>query len=201
MIHRKKSNIRKKDVMISLMLSGITMISNAFMGIFVAPAYLTSIAVMRNKEQGIILYPKTRRELFWTLCCIFLVGSILGGINLLLASQAYQTAISFRLSYLTDALRAGIFEEIFFRMFLYAVCMEVTGLHAYSKVQEVLCYLIMVLPHVFVHFSGTIDVVSVLILSVCFGLPFAIMQRKVNLLSAIGAHSMVDFIRFIVLGI
>ena len=36
---------------------------------------------------------------------------------------------------------------------------------------------------------------------VLFGLPFALMQRKFNLISAIGSHAFVDFVRFCVLGV
>lgn len=42
--------------------------------------------------------------------------------------------------------------------------------------------------------------VVVLILSLIFGLPFAIMQRRHDLTSAIGAHTIVDLIRFCIFG-
>lgn len=48
-----------------------------------------------------------------------------------------------------------------------------------SKAENVLSYLIMTIPHV----------------------PFAVLQRKRDLTSAIVAHSVVDLIRFVLLGI
>lgn len=58
----------------------------------------------------------------------------------------------------------------------------------------------MILPHVLIHFSGTIEIGSLIVMSVAFGLPFALLQWKVNLSAAIGAHALVDLIRFIVFG-
>lgn len=202
LIYRNKNKINKRDIIISLFLSIITMISNMFMGFFVMPTYLASIAVMRGSDKEILLYRHgNKRKLHWTLCCIFVFGGILACINLLLASQNYHINLSIQPYYIFDALRAGIFEEIVFRMFFFSLCIELTRNVVYNKYQEVLCYLLLVLPHVIVHFNGTIDFISVIVLSTFFGLPFAIMQRKLNLLSAIGAHSMVDFIRYIILGV
>ena len=202
LIYKNKNNLKKKDILISLLLSAIVMISNVFMGIFVFPAYLASVAVLKEKDKEIALYNKSNKKEFqWTLLCIFIFGGLLACLNLLLAINEYQISLSFQPAFIFDALKAGIFEEIIFRMFLFALCIEITGNVSYNKFQEILCYILMVLPHVLVHFTGTIDFVSVIILSIFFGLPFSFMQRKLNLLSAICAHSMVDFIRFIVLGI
>ncbi len=128
-------------------------------------------------------------------------GGLLGCINVFLAMNSYSLQISFHLHFLFDALRAGIFEEIFFRMFLFALCLHITQSTYLNHTQVILSYFIMVLPHVLLHNSFSIDMMSVVILSLLFGLPFALMSRKINLLTAIGAHSFVDFIRFIMLGI
>ena len=71
-----------------------------------------------------------------------------------------------------------------------------------SKAENVLSYLIMTIPHVLIHFNfETIDLGSIIVLFVLFGLPFAVLQRKRDLTSAIVAHSVVDLIRFVLLGI
>ncbi|MEG0451937.1 MAG: CPBP family glutamic-type intramembrane protease [Coprobacillus sp.] len=178
------------------------MISNAFIGIIVCPTYLAAVSILKGNNKEIAFYNHSRKkELFWTFICIFICGSFLACLNLALSLGSYQLDLSFQPMFIFHALRAGIFEEIIFRMFLFALCIEITGNLPYNKSQEMLCYLLMILPHVLLHFSNTIDIVSIIILAIFFGLPFCLMQRKINLLSAIGAHSMVDFIRFIMLGI
>jgi hypothetical protein len=66
----------------------------------------------------------------------------------------------------------------------------------------------MVIPHVLLHFPDMIAtngigsiIGNVIILSLLFGLPFALLLRKRDLFSAITAHTLVDLIRFICLGI
>ena len=64
-----------------------------------------------------------------------------------------------------------------------------------------------ILPYIFFNLVKNIvnlqnfNTGSVITLSLLFGLPFALMQRKFNLISAIGSHAFVDFVRFCVLGV
>ena len=127
-------------------------------------------------------------------------GIVLGRLNLGLGSGSVNDAAGFCLIFLFDALRAGLFEEILFCTFLYAFCVEVAGKKKFNHIQTFFCLLIMILPHVLIHFSGTIEIGSLIVMSVAFGLPFALLQWKVNLSAAIGAHALVDLIRFIVFG-
>lgn len=60
----------------------------------------------------------------------------------------------------------------------------------------------MILPHVLLHFNtANFALGSVLALALLFGLPFAVMQRKRDVSSAIGAHTVVDVIRFCSFGV
>lgn len=43
--------------------------------------------------------------------------------------------------------------------------------------------------------------VAFAVMFVCFALPFAALQRKVSVTSAIVAHGIVDLVRFVVLGL
>ena len=97
--------------------------------------------------------------------------------NLLLAN--YPINFSVKLKWFLDAIRAGVTEEIIFRLFFFAICVAVVKDKKMSKAENVLSYLIMTIPHV----------------------PFAVLQRKRDLTSAIVAHSVVDLIRFVLLGI
>ena len=201
-LSKKWNDLRKIDIFTGILLSGIVTFSNIFMGILVLPAYLACTVILRNSNQSIKLFHViSKLELNYTIFCIVVAGGLLSCLNVLLSASEYAIRFSFQASFITDALMAGISEEILFRMFLYALCIEITKGVSLNMFQEILCYSSMVIPHVLLHFTGSIDITSVLILSFCFGLPFSLMQRKINLLSAIGAHSLVDLIRFIVLGI
>ena len=92
--------------------------------------------------------------------------------------------------------RRDHFSFLFFALSVY--CIKDGAL---SKFDNFLCYAIMVLPHVLIHFDATtFTLSSVVVLALLFGLPFAIMQRKRDLSSAIGAHALVDAVRFCVFG-
>ena len=63
------------------------------------------------------------------------------------------------------------------------------------------------MPHVLIHVpeafaqGGVVGgLVSTAIYVLLFGLPFALLQRKRDLLSAMVAHGTVDFIRFCLMG-
>lgn len=193
MIRRK--NIQKGDVIIACILAGLCMPSSIPMGIFVVPTYLASMSVFKESRHKIVLYHnKKKGNLLFTLLLIIVIGGILAGLNV----QSQDMNPSVKLQWVFDALRAGIDEEILFRMFFFAMCVAITKNAELTKVQNVLCYAIMVIPHVLIHFNTTtINAGSVIVLVIFFGLPFAMMQRKHNLVSAIGSHALVDLVRFI----
>lgn len=106
------------------------------------------------------------------------------------------------IKWITDALRAGIFEKIFFRFFFFALCVYFTRDKLLSKMENAICYVIMVIPHVLIHFNfQTFSVGNLVMLSLFYGFPFALIQRKYNLVTAIGSHTFVDFIRFCTFGL
>lgn len=199
-----RAKIRKKDVLIGIILSIFVIISNPLVGFFTLLSYLSSVCIMENKGQRIVFYNNRsiRHISLKTALCVVFGGGVLSAINFLLAQQSYTISISFQSTYLLNALLAGIFEEIVYRMFLFSLCIEMLPDNiAHTRIQTVLCYIAMIVPHVLMHFSGQIQIGDFLILAVLFGLPFAIMQRKLNLISAIAAHTLVDLVRFICFGV
>jgi hypothetical protein len=59
-------------------------------------------------------------------------------------------------------------------------------------------YFMMFITHAAVHVGGFYETITV---GVLFGLPFAVMQRRTGIASAMIAHWLVDAVRFIVNGI
>ena len=89
-----------------------------------------------------------------------------------------------------------------FRLFFFAIIFYLTKKDTFSKMENMLVYGILTLPHTLIHFSlEKFDIGSVVILSLVFGLPFAFLLRKQGLYSAIIAHAVVDLLRFVFLGI
>ncbi len=91
---------------------------------------------------------------------------------------------------------------------MFAICVFLLNGNPKSKTENFISYIIMIIPHVLLHFPDMIAkngagsiIINVIVLSLLFGLPFALLQRKRDLFSAITAHTLVDLIRFICLGI
>ena len=66
----------------------------------------------------------------------------------------------------------------------------------------------MIIPHVLIHTPdalltyGVVSwIINIIMLTLIFGLPFAVLQRKRDLASAMTAHGIVDVIRFAFTGL
>lgn len=198
----KNKNISRRDVVVGILLGLISMPSNFFMGAISIIAYLGGVSVFKESDNKILLIKSNnKKEIVKTILLTIFVGGILGIINIYLGKSAMTINPSIKLKWFLDAIRAGATEEIIFRFFFFAICVYFTNDKVLSRFQNFLCYLIMIIPHVLIHFDRTnFELGSMIILTLIFGLPFAIMQRKHDLSSAIGAHAIVDLIRFCIFG-
>ena len=195
--------VDKTQIAIGILFGALCMPSNFAMGLSAILPYISAMAIFKNTTNQIALYQtKKSHTLIRTIILIFIVGGILGGINVFFAVGSMTINPSLHIKWITDALRAGIFEEIFFRFFFFALCVYITKDKPLAKMENALCYAIMVIPHVLIHFNfQTFSVGNLIMLSLLFGFPFAWIQRKYNLVSAIGSHAFVDFIRFCTFGL
>ncbi len=199
-ILKNGKSILKSDILIAIILGVLTAVNNPFFGAMTIPTYIASMTTIRSVEgNDVTLYNHSNKgELIRTTVSIFVIGGILSIVNLFLMRNHLEFVYSFKFEYLFSALRAGIFEEVFFRLFLYSIFIKLNKSVPQNKISNTLLYIVMVLPHVLIHFNGSIELDSVLILSLLFGLPFSIIMRRVNIISAIGSHAFVDLVRFIV---
>ena len=199
-ILKNGKSILKSDILIAIILGVLTAVNNPFFGAMTIPTYIASMTTIRSVEgNDVTLYNHSNKgELIRTTISIFVIGGILSIVNLFLMRNHLEFVYSFKFEYLFSALRAGIFEEVFFRLFLYSIFIKLNKSVPQNKISNTLLYIVMVLPHVLIHFNGSIELDSVLILSLLFGLPFSIIMRRVNIISAIGSHAFVDLVRFIV---
>lgn len=196
----KEKNIDKKDVIIACAFGVVSMPSNLIMGLVTIPSYLGAASILKGSNNEVFVIRSGKKQTSISFSIAMGIGIFLGVINLFLANAPINFSV--KLEWFLDAIRAGVTEEIIFRLFFFAICVAVVKDKKMSKAENVLSYLIMTIPHVLIHFNfETIDLGSIIVLFVLFGLPFAVLQRKRDLTSAIVAHSVVDLIRFVLLGI
>ncbi|OAB44557.1 CPBP family glutamic-type intramembrane protease [Paenibacillus glacialis] len=194
----KNKNTTRIDVIIGCVLGGISMPSNFIMGLSSIVIYIGAMSMFKTTGNKIVLVKNsTKKDILISCLILIIVGIVLGIINVLLSLSSTAINPSFQFSLILRAINAGVTEEIIFRMFPFALCAVIAKEQNFTKFQNTLCYLIMVVPHVLIHFDlNTFNITNVIVLSLLFGLPFAILQRKRDLISAMGSHTIVDIIRF-----
>ena len=198
----KNKPTTSKDFILRIIFGVLCMPPSPIMGISTMIPFVSSIRIFKKSKNTVHIFSNDKKIILLSVILTLAIGIILGAINLFFAIDSIPINPDFKIQYVFNALRAGIFEEIFFRLFFFAMCIYITNDSKFSKTQNLLCYLIMTLPHILIHFHlSTFNLPSVVMLSLLFGLPFALMLRKLNLISAIGAHSIVDIIRFCTFGI
>lgn len=134
------------------------------------------------------------------------VGGALGTVNLFLSGQPLRFHLT--VDCFLTALSPAILEEICYRLLLYAFCLSLLGGEIRNRSEQFWCYFMMVVPHILLHTPdvflqyGVISgLINSAIMTLLFGLPFALLQRKRDLTTAMVAHGVVDLIRFAFLGL
>lgn len=196
----KYKSINKQDIVIAILLGGISSLSNPFFGITAIFAFLGGQSVFRRSNNKIkVIKSGNKKDITTTILAAVVVGTVLGTINVLFMSMGTEMNPGFELKFILTAFRAGVAEDIIFRFLLFAICVHITKDKVLSKGESILCYIIMSFPHALSHVSlSNFNIVRVLVLFIIFGIPFALLQRKHDLTAAMGSHVLVDTIRFIV---
>lgn len=137
------------------------------------------------------------------------VGLTLGAINLWLAtSSGTQPDPGVTWRHFVVILSPAVMEEVAARAVFLALAVAALRGRPQTRRSSLLVWLLMLLPHTIVHTVGMWQsgnpagaIIQLVILAILFGLPFAILQRRRDLLSAMVAHGTVDLVRFTVLGL
>lgn len=136
------------------------------------------------------------------------VGVLLGIVNYGLMIGSNEADFNITLSCFTVALSPAIYEEIVFRSLFYAFCINLINGQVKTKFQRFTCWFMMIIPHVLIHtpdnfiYGGIIGgIVAIAMYVFIFALPFAILQKKRDITSAMIAHGVVDIIRFLFFGL
>ena len=168
------------------------------------PTLLSSFAVfsvMEKKGGYKLLSHETRWSPLVSILIAVATGIILSIINTLISGQKIN--FEFSLLKLLVCLNPAIYEEMACRAIFMAFCVYFTSNeNSQEKRMNVFdlitMYFMMIVPHTVIHGYGLIPT---LILCVLFGLPFALLQRKRDIASAMISHGIVDAVRFTLTGI
>ncbi len=161
------------------------------------PTLLCSLAVfsvMEKKGAFALVSKKGKCPLIISLLIGIAVGALLSVVNTFISGEE----ISFDLSLwkLLVCLNPAIYEEMACRAVFMAFCIWYFD-EKMSLFETFTMYFMMCVPHAAAHGYPLIET---LILSVLFGLPFAILQRKRDITSAMISHGLVDAVRFTLTG-
>lgn len=166
------------------------------------PTLITALAVFSVMERTggySFIYNKCKHPVLWFFVSSVGVGTVLAVINLMLPGEKGEAGFS--LWKLLLALNPGIYEEMSLRAIYMAYCVKFLRKENESRMSFFAIftmYFMMFVPHAAVHGFGFYETITV---GVLFGLPFAVMQRRTGIASAMIAHWLVDAVRFIVNGI
>lgn len=173
-------------------------------------AVLASMSVFQriSKDELVFIKQKNTKGVLTSVGIGIIVSIILGIINTFLLSSNQTVNPKFSIACFLVALSPAIYEEIALRTLFCAFCRSILANTSATKGQTFACYTAMILPHALAHTpdyfinGGLINgLISTVLLCCIFGLPFALLQKKRDILSAMTAHGMVDVIRFILFGI
>ncbi|EHR36891.1 hypothetical protein ACWOB1_05640 [Facklamia languida] len=173
--------------------------------------FICSLSFFRLRE----VYPsspiaffnnKPSQSVAYSLLIGLVSGLVLGGVNLLIAQEPLHFQGSIHPFILS--LSPGIMEEIGMRTSFYVHCLVLIKNQPLKPAENRTLWAMMLLPHTLIHLPSVFiqagfssGMLSLVLLVLLFGLPFAWLQRRVSLLSACLSHWLVDTIRFLMIGL
>ncbi|MDF2700351.1 MAG: hypothetical protein K0Q49_1909 [Haloplasmataceae bacterium] len=208
----------RKQILISLLFGVLVFVSYWGLSIFssIKGSLLTilcSLAVFSifNRYDHNVLKLFRTKIVSSVLLSIFIglfVGIVLGVINFYFMSISATPNLRISIKFFLISLSPAIYEEITMRTFMYAYCLYLLNGEINTKIERFACWFMMIIPHVLIHtpdsfinFGLISGVMTVLLYVVLFGLPFAFLQKKRDIVSAMIAHGVVDVIRFCLFGL
>ena len=129
------------------------------------------------------------------LALTLLLGAVLSVINFFISGE--EACFEFSWWKLLLCLNPAIYEEMACRAIFFAFCIWHSN-GTMNAFQKFTMYFMACVPHAAVHGYPLLETI---VLCVLFGLPFAILQKKRDITSAMISHGLVDAVRFMVTGI
>ena len=160
------------------------------------PTLLCSVAafsVMEKRSGYELVSSKGSHPALISVLIAVAVGAVLSVVNIFISGQSVD--FEFSLWKLILCLNPAIYEEMAFRAIFMAFCIWYSD-GEMNLFQKFTMYFMMCAPHTVVHGYPLFETIM---LCALFGLPFAIMQKKRDICSAMISHGIVDAVRFTLL--
>jgi len=165
------------------------------------PTMLCSLAFfsLAEKNSGIKMISTDRKYApFVSIVSAIVVGGMLSVVNYFLMIGSNTVDFGISISRLLVCLNPAIFEEMVCRTIFMVFGLYAVGKEKATKFQQFTIWFMMCVPHTIAH---GYDIIGTILLCILFGLPFAILQRKRDVVSAMVSHGLVDTIRFTIFGL
>ncbi|AIQ46288.1 hypothetical protein R70723_10655 [Paenibacillus sp. FSL R7-0273] len=207
----------KRQILVSLLLAAavaaayinvslFSMIETSVITLFASLAVFSTFSRFRENRL-VFLHTASKKSVAVSLLTGAAAGAVLGIINLLLSGKALDS-FSIKFAYFKIALSPAIYEEMAMRAVFYALCLSLLNGRMDTRARRFTAWFMMIIPHVLIHTpdifinNGIVPgIVNIIMLALLFGLPFAILQKKRDIASAMLAHGIVDVIRFCFFGL
>ena len=160
---KEKRKVDKIDVLIGILLAILSL--NPIYAICIGLGYVGAKQVFDNSSYKINLFPKDKKEVIFygIIPATFLIL-----LNTIWFLQTVSINVGFRLEAITGSLIASIPEELLYRYLVFALCVILCNNQIRTKSQKFLCYLILIVPHVLMHFPAGVDIsfIDVVLMSI-----------------------------------
>ena len=162
------------------------------------PTFLCSLAVfsvMEKRGEYELVSSKGKHPVITIILIAAAAGALLSVVNFFISGE--KAAFKFSLWNLLLCLNPAIYEEMACRAIFMAFCVWYAD-GEMNLFQKFTMYFMMTFPHAAVHGYPLLETI---VLCILFGLPFAILQKKRDIASAMISHGIVDAVRFTLTGI
>lgn len=204
--------------LVSLTYIDIAILQNEFKNLFpiLGPFFITLLSGLSffrilevyPDKQLYFIYKNKKASLPISICIGLLCGLLWGFLNYSLGKNTQEVSLDVNIHCFLISLSPAIMEELAFRTTFYSFCLYIFKGSFESRASTFLVGLFMIFPHALVHTPDTFiqqglisGLISTVFISLLFGLIFAFLQYKRDILSAMIAHGLVDIIRFCFFGL
>ena len=212
---------KKNSIIVSLIFSLVYLVSDiyqfnifsVFHGILVFLSCSASFSVFEKYKEHSLHFMRNEKKTNILLSVVIgiICGIVWGGINYFLMIGSNALVPTNIIKAFLVALNPAVIEEISFRCIFFALCLYMADGEIKRGAQSFTVWFMMIVPHILPHilfntangiFESIVSfLISLVLYIVVFGYLFAFLQRKRDIMSAMIAHGVVDWIRFCIFGL
>ena len=212
---------KTKYIVLSVVFTSLYLVSNIFsfnvftliQGVFLFLSGCASCSVFEKYERNSLRLLRNAKKIdvFVSILIGIVCGILWGGINYFLMRGSNPVVPTNILKAFIVSLNPAILEEVAFRCVFFAFCLSMSGGELKSKFQRFTGWFMMIVPHILPHMlfsiaNGIIEsillwIISLVLYIFVFGFVFAFLQKKRDVVSAMIAHGIVDWLRFCFFGL